>query len=109
MRGSEIYYAGRNIFEHVDKAAAASNMDAASFARSWCRQHGFSHGTLYQLSGEYPWPKPQDLPRTLTVTQVSTDQPPTTPTTVVLPEAPGDYHQPQSSERYSHLPDRFWR
>ena len=110
VRGSEVYYAHRNIFELVDKAAAAKGVDAAAFVRQWCSQHGFDQGTLYEISAPpYPWPLDRELLRTLTITQVFADGRPSPPSSVVLDERVRDYHAPQSSDRFSHLPDRFWK
>ena len=110
VRGSEVYYAGRNVFELVDKAAAEQGLDVAAFVRAWCTRHGFDRGTVYHISGApYPWPNDRDFPRTVTVTQVFVDGRPSMPAQFVLDERASDYHPPQSADRFSHLPDRFWK
>ena len=110
VRGSEIHYARRNIFERVDEAARKQGLDPVSFVRQWCSWHNFDQGTLYEISGSpYPWPIDRDLPRTVTVTQVFTDGRASPAVPFVLDERATDYHPPQSADRFSHLPDRFWR
>ena len=110
IRGSEVYYAHRNVVEWVDREAAGRHLDTAAFVRQWCSQHGFDQGTLYEISGNpFPWPKPQDFPRSFAVTQIFTDGRPSTPKAFVLDEHAGDYHEASSADRFSHLPDRFWR
>ena len=92
VRGSEVYYAGRNIVQHVDTVSAAENLDVDAYIQKWCVEHQFTEATLYQISGSYPYPHRDQLPRTLKITRVYTDKPSVDLGEVTLPETWTDYH-----------------
>jgi hypothetical protein len=48
IRGTEIYYSGRNIQE----LAATDNLDVGAFIRQWCRQHHYEQATYYQVMAD---------------------------------------------------------
>ncbi len=108
VRGSEVYYAGRNIVQLVGEAARQQGVDEISYVRQWSRAHGFDRGTLYDLSGSYPSPLPKELPRKLTITEIFVDGRPPTSRTVTLPETPADYHPVTASDRYLLVPGPLW-
>ncbi len=92
VRGAEVYYAGRNIFQIAEEAASRANTDLPTFAADWSRDHGFREGTVYQISGHYPQPFPEELPRELKVTRVFASAPPIVIGTFRLRETWQDYH-----------------
>lgn len=90
IRGSEVFYAGRNVFEYVDSAAAAAKMDTVSFIRDWCARHGFPGATLFEISNTSLFPTAAEMPRKIRVRWI-------TPSgidevaEVTLPEQYGEY------------------
>jgi hypothetical protein len=94
IRGSEVAYAGRNVFEHVDEAATKQNMPVPAFIRQWCLLHHFTVATLYEISTGYPFPTPVQLPRVLHIQRIYTDRPPSDLGTIKLNEGWKDYHPP---------------
>ena len=73
VRAAEVYYAGRNLFQNVDNAAAEAGVTTDEFVRKWLGAHQFEQGVVYEISGSYPLPKKRDLPRTLSVRRVHAD------------------------------------
>jgi hypothetical protein len=96
IRGSEIYYAGRNVFQHATDAAREQEMDVITFIRSWCTKHHFREATLYEISGHYPFPLPEEIPRTIRVRRIYTDKEPVELGMVRLQERWQDDHPPET-------------
>lgn len=92
IRGSEIYYAGRNVVQTVTYAAHRMHVDSETYVRDWCRAHGFTEGTLFEISGSYPFPFPEEMPRTVHVRRVFTAQPTLDLGSFTLDERWEDYH-----------------
>jgi len=104
VRGAEVYYAHRNIFQLGD------NPDVVAFVQAWCRQHHFTEGTLYEISGHYPFPEEQDLPRSLRVRRVYANGEIMDLGIFQMPEKPGDYHDPLGDATSDWFPDApAWR
>ena len=89
VRGAEVYYAHRNICE-----LAKTNGDPVLFAQAWCRQHQFTEGTLYEISGHYPEPEPGDFPRSVTVRRIYPEGGTKDLGVFPMPEQRGDYFSP---------------
>ncbi|MGA3283151.1 MAG: hypothetical protein ABSD57_01660 [Verrucomicrobiota bacterium] len=98
VRGAEVYYAQRNIFQ------LGTNVNSVAFVQEWCRQHHFTEGTLYEISGHYPFPEEKDLPRSLRVCRVYASGKVMDIGFFQIPEKPGDYHAPS----YQGHPFRNW-
>jgi hypothetical protein len=92
VRGSEVYYAGRNLIEHTPIMAEMRGLTTEDYIKKWCEHFGFKEATYYLLSGLYPYPRPADLPRTLTVYRVHLDRPSEQVGRFTLPEKWDDYH-----------------
>lgn len=109
VRGAEVYYAGRNIFEDVDNAAQARGTDPVTFVRDWCKDHGFAIGTLYEVSGrhEFPYYEEKDLPRSVHVQYIFTEGRVVDGGTVQIPELATDYHPFDFAGRLPNL--LLWR
>lgn len=90
IRGSEVFYAGRNIVE-FDHAEGRQLTDEA---RQWCLTHSYKSGTVYQISGSYPYPLPNEMPRIIYIQQVHTDGAVIMLQNIRLDEKPGEYHAP---------------
>jgi len=96
VRGSEVYYANRDVFQHPDDFAIESGMDTVSYIRKWLEDHHFSEGTFYQINGVYPFFDPKDLPRKIRIRRIHTDGRVDEIGTVQLDEEASDYH-PENS------------
>ena len=99
VRGAEVYYAQRDLVE------TGLNADSIAFAREWCRKHHFPEGTVYEISGHYPFSDPKDLPRSVTIRRVYANGGLVNLGQIQLSEQAGDYH----SASYANHPFHNWR
>lgn len=88
VRGAEVYYARRNLYQ------LRQVRDAAAFAEQWCRIHHFAEGTVYEISGDYPVPADSQLPRSIHIRRIHASGTVDDLGSVRVPEKPGDYHPP---------------
>lgn len=107
IRGSEVYYAGRNVYQVVDRAARKQQLPVRSFVAQWCREHNFREATLYEISGSYPFPLREQLPRTVHITRVHADASTDDLGVVRLGETADEYRPYMPGARYD--PDPVWK
>jgi len=88
-RGSEVYYAQRNLVEFDGEA---SDNTLLGLAKTWCQQHHDASGMVYELVGGYYTAGPTAYPRTLRILRVYADQHPVLVGEVKLNETQADYH-----------------
>jgi len=88
-RGSEVYYAQRNLVEFDGEASDNTLLD---LAKTWCQQHHDASGMVYELVGGYYTAGPTAYPRTLRILRVYADQHPVLVGEVKLNETQADYH-----------------